>query len=62
MKVWRDYRITIPANIRQKLGLQAGTELDYVAKGDEILLFKKDLPPREQKTVKPSQKKNGNSS
>jgi AbrB family looped-hinge helix DNA binding protein len=56
MKVWSDYRVTIPAKIRKKLGLAPGTELDYVVEGDQIVLFKKLLPPK--KPVKQARSKN----
>ncbi len=34
-------RITIPAEIRRKLGLKAGSELELLVEGDRILLQRK---------------------
>ena len=34
-------RITIPAEIRRKLGLKEGTELELIVKGDTIILQRK---------------------
>jgi AbrB family looped-hinge helix DNA binding protein len=55
MKVWSDYRVTIPAKMRKKLGLEPGTELDYTVEGDQIVLFRKVLSP--ERTLRRTRKK-----
>ncbi|MFM9905690.1 MAG: AbrB/MazE/SpoVT family DNA-binding domain-containing protein [Pyrinomonadaceae bacterium] len=38
MKVWSDFRVTIPAKIRRQLGMHPGTEVECVIDGDEVFL------------------------
>ncbi|AAY81273.1 AbrB/MazE/SpoVT family DNA-binding domain-containing protein [Sulfolobus acidocaldarius] len=40
-RVTRNYRITIPATIRQKLGIRVGDKLIVYTEGDKIILVKK---------------------
>ena len=40
VKVTRNYRITIPANIREELGIRVGDLLSVEVKGDRIILRK----------------------
>ncbi|AHC52051.1 AbrB family transcriptional regulator [Sulfolobus acidocaldarius SUSAZ] len=40
-KVTRNYQITIPATIREKLGIRVGDKLILYTEGDKIILVKK---------------------
>ncbi|MGD9562854.1 MAG: AbrB/MazE/SpoVT family DNA-binding domain-containing protein [Pyrinomonadaceae bacterium] len=44
MKVWRDYRVTIPVEIRRKLGLYPGTEVDFIDLGNDTFEIVKLSP------------------
>ena len=40
MKVTRNYQVTIPASIRNKLGIKEGDILEVYLNGDEIIMRK----------------------
>ncbi len=43
MKVTRNYQITIPKDIRKKLGIEVGDVLRVEVEGDRVLLKKGDV-------------------
>ena len=48
MRVTVKGQVTIPRHIRLKLGITAGTEVDFVEEGDRVRLVKKRPAPAEK--------------
>jgi AbrB family looped-hinge helix DNA binding protein len=40
-------QVTIPVEIREKLGLMPGTEVDFVVEGDQVRLVRSSQPRKE---------------
>lgn len=41
-------QVTIPKKIREKLGIESGSEINFIIKGDEVVLLPKTDKPLEQ--------------
>ncbi|HHE33223.1 MAG TPA: AbrB/MazE/SpoVT family DNA-binding domain-containing protein [Chlorobaculum parvum] len=53
MKVTTKGQVTIPVNIREKLGITPDTEVDFVQEGDRVILVKrKNAAPASRKFKK----------
>lgn len=53
MKVTTKGQVTIPVNIREKLGITPDTEVDFLQEGDRIVIVKrKDATPVSRKFKK----------
>ena len=53
MKVTTKGQVTIPVNIREKLGITPDTEVDFLQEGDRIVIVKrKDATPTSRKFKK----------
>jgi AbrB family looped-hinge helix DNA binding protein len=44
MRVTPKNQVTIPQPIREKLGMQPGTEVDFVEEGDRVYLVRRAIP------------------
>ncbi|NTW63845.1 MAG: AbrB/MazE/SpoVT family DNA-binding domain-containing protein, partial [Chlorobiaceae bacterium] len=53
MKVTTKGQVTIPVNIREKLGITPDTEVDFLQEGDRIVIVKrKEATPTSRKFKK----------
>ena len=59
MKVWSDYRVTIPVEFRRRLGFHPGTAVDFIVRGDNIEIVKvsrESTKPRKKEGRKSKEK------
>jgi len=48
-RVTRKGQVTLPQEVRHRLGLKEGSEVEFVVRGDEVLLRKRVSPERIQR-------------